>query len=76
LLHLFALGNFGDCKPVSAGVFEFRLHFGSGYRIYYGKDGSTIILLLCGGDKNTQNRDIKKAKQYWKDYQEQKNDKF
>jgi putative addiction module killer protein len=55
------LGNFGDCKTLQEGV--------SGIRIYYGKIGSQVVLLLCGGDKNSQDRDIAKAKEYLKDYQ-------
>lgn len=61
-------GNLGDYKNLGDGVFEFRLHFASGYRIYFGKDGNTLIILLCGGDKNSQSQDIKKAKEYWSDY--------
>ena len=63
-------GNFGDCQPVGDGVFELRLHFGAGYRIYFGKGDNTIILLLCGGDKSQQPRDIRRAKTYWRNYQE------
>ena len=63
-------GNFGDCKYLSEGVYELRLHFGSGYRIYYGKDGDKIILLLCGGDKSSQTKDIEKAKEYWQEHKE------
>jgi len=63
-----ALGNYGDCKPVGAGVFELRLHFGAGYRIYFGQAKQTLVILLMGGDKQTQDRDILKAKEYWKDY--------
>lgn len=66
-------GNFGDHKYLSDGVYELRCHFGSGYRIYYGKDGDKIILLLCGGDKSTQVKDVIKAKEYWQDYLEDKN---
>lgn len=63
------LGNFGDCKTISDGVFELRIHYGPGIRVYYGKIGDKIILLLCGGDKSSQERDILKAKEYLKDYQ-------
>lgn len=62
------LGNLGDHKPIGKGVSELRFNFGSGYRIYYGEDEDTIILLLSGGDKSTQSKDIKKAQQYWQDY--------
>jgi putative addiction module killer protein len=60
--------HFGDHTPVGDGVSELRMFFGPSYRIYYGEDNETIVLLLCGGDKNTQSKDIKKAKHYWKDY--------
>ena len=62
------LGNFGDCESVGSGVYELRMFFGSGYRVYLAEDGDTIIILLSGGDKDSQNRDIKKAKEYWQDY--------
>jgi putative addiction module killer protein len=54
---------FGDHKSVGDGVFEMRIHCGAGYRIYYVHDGDTVIILLCGGDKSTQQKDIKKAKE-------------
>lgn len=62
-------GNLGDCKPVGDGVFELRLQFGAGYRVYFGEVGRTIVLLLCGGDKSSQKKDVVKAKQYWHMYQ-------
>lgn len=54
-------GNPGDVKPVGQGVSELRLTYGPGYRVYYLKDGDVVILLLCGGDKSTQKKDIDKA---------------
>mgnify|MGYP000256382486 FL=1 len=54
-------GNFGDCEPVGEGVSEMRIHFGPGYRVYYTRRGEVIYLLLLGGDKSTQKRDIKHA---------------
>ena len=68
LNHL-RLGNFGDAKPVGDGVSELRIPYGPGYRVYFAPMGSTVILLLCGGDKSTQARDIGRAKRYWMDYQ-------
>ena len=60
-------GNFGDVSPVGEGVSELRIHFGAGYRIYLIKDGDTIIILLSGGDKSTQQSDIVRAKQIAKE---------
>lgn len=64
------LGNFGDCKLLksASGVWELRVDYGSGYRIYFGKQGNTIVVLLVGGDKKSQERDITKAQKYWLDY--------
>lgn len=69
------LGNFGDCESLKDGVFELKIDKGPGYRIYFGKVGNTIVLLLNAGDKSKQSKDIKKAKQYWQDYKEGKNGK-
>ncbi|HSX11111.1 MAG TPA: type II toxin-antitoxin system RelE/ParE family toxin [Chlamydiales bacterium] len=61
------LGNFGDSHSVGKipGLHELRLRLGPGYRIYFGKIKDTIVIILCGGDKRSQGRDIKKAEQYW-----------
>ena len=63
-------GNLGDHRSVGDGVWELRLDFGPGYRIYYGEVDNTIVLLRCGGDKSSQRRDIERAKNYWKEYKE------
>lgn len=67
-LNRVRLGNLGDCKPVGEGVMELRLDFGQGYRVYLGQDGDVLVILLCGGDKRTQARDIVTAKEYWQSY--------
>ncbi len=61
-------GNFGDCESVGEGVSELRMFFGAGYRVYFGEDAENIVVLLCGGDKGSQQQDIKKAKAYWREY--------
>lgn len=61
-------GNYGDFKPVGEGVYELRLFFGAGYRIYFGEDGERIVVLLTGGDKDNQQRDIQQAQVYWQEY--------
>lgn len=65
-------GNHSNVKYIGSGVAEYKIDFGPGYRIYFGKDGSKLIILLCGGDKKTQSKDIKKAKKYWQDYKSRK----
>ena len=65
-------GGLGDCKPVRDGVWELRIDYGTGYRIYYSMIGKKLILLLCGGDKRTQNRDIEQAIKYLEDYKKRK----
>ena len=61
-------GNLGDCKSVGEGVSELRVDYGPGYRVYFGQKGRTLVVLLCGGDKRTQDRDIRLAKQHWREY--------
>jgi putative addiction module killer protein len=61
-------GHYGDYKNVGNGVYEMRFFFGSGYRVYFAEDGDTIVLLLSGGDKGSQDKDIVQAKAYWKNY--------
>ncbi len=67
-LDRIALGNMGDCKSIKQGVFELRLDFGPGYRVYFGEENQKVVILLCGGDKSTQETDIKKAIKLWQDY--------
>jgi putative addiction module killer protein len=63
------LGNFGDHKFCRDGVWELRIDVGPGYRVYYAVSGKEIVLLLCGGDKRTQDNDISRACEYWQDWQ-------
>ena len=65
-------GNLGDWKSLGVGAYEMRIDCGPGYRLYFGLEGSKIVILLAGGDKRTQDRDIKHAKEYWYDYQKRK----
>lgn len=67
-IHRLELGNFGDCEPLGDGVNELRLFFGPGYRVYFGKAGKTVVILLGGGTKKTQRRDIAHAEELWKAY--------
>jgi len=69
-LNRIELGNFGDCKSLGDGVFELKITFGPGYRVYFGKQGEILVVLLCGGDKSTQSRDIARAKLLWKEYKD------
>lgn len=66
------IGIFGDCKSIKGikDLYEVRIHIESGYRIYFGKYKEKIVLLLCGGDKGSQKRDIQKSYRYWQDYLE------
>lgn len=64
-----AAGNFGDCKPLRGGVWELRVDWGPGYRVYYAMVERACVLLLCGGDKRKQTAEIQRAIEYWEDYQ-------
>ncbi len=65
-------GNFGDCRHIKSGegVWEFRIDYGPGYRIYFGKKGAIVVMLLCAGNKSSQDRDIEKAKKLWREAKE------
>src|SRR5262245_42430051 len=63
-----ALGNFGDYKYLDAGAWELRIDCGPGYRVYFGRQGKDMVLLLCGGSKRSQSADIAAAVQHWNDY--------
>ena len=65
-----AAGNFGDCKPLRDGVQELKIDFGPGYRVYLSKQGPVLVMLLCGGDKCDQSRDIERAIAYLKDWKQ------
>lgn len=67
-------GYLGHWKFVGEGVFELKMDFGCGYRIYFGQKNKQIIILLVGGDKSTQSKDIKHAQKYWKDFKENENE--
>ena len=63
-------GNLGDCEPVGEGVSELRVHVGGGYRVYFGRHGQTVIILLSGGDKSSQATDIKRARGLWAEWKQ------
>ena len=65
-------GNFSNVKSVGEGVFEYRIDFGPGYRVYFGQDGQIQVILLTGGTKKQQQRDIDEARAYWRDYKQSK----
>jgi putative addiction module killer protein len=71
-LYRLGLGNFSNVKGVGGRVFECRIDFGPGYRVYFGKDGETLVILLCGGTKKRQQDDIVLAGKYWRDFKMQK----
>jgi putative addiction module killer protein len=67
-----SLGNFSNVEGIGSGVFEYKLDFGPGYRIYFGKDGETLVILLGGGTKKRQHRDVNAALANWQDYKRRK----
>jgi putative addiction module killer protein len=67
-LRQIASGNLGDAKPVGAGVTELRIDVGAGYRVYCGRHGQLLVILLCGGDKSSQTKDIARAKVLWTEW--------
>ena len=71
-LRRLELGNFSNVKGVGGGVFEYRIHFGPGYRVYFGKDGDAVVILLGGGTKKRQDRVIATAHDRWADYKKRK----
>jgi putative addiction module killer protein len=68
-------GNLSNIKGVGEGVLEYRIDFGPGYRIYFGRDGETVVVLLTGGTKKRQQRDIDAAHAYWRDYKQSKRER-
>jgi len=71
-LYRLEQGNFSNTKGVGGGIFEYKLDFGPGYRIYFGKDGERVVIILGGGTKKRQQQDIDAAKAYWRDYKTRK----
>lgn len=69
-LRRVSLGNWGDADSVGEGVYELRIHYGPGYRVYFLPEGTTVVILLCGGDKGSQRRDIVRAKQLAQDWRQ------
>ncbi len=63
-------GNLSNVKSIGEGVLEYRIDFGPGYRVYFGRDGEVLVVLLTGGTKKRQQRDIETAKEYWRDYKQ------
>jgi putative addiction module killer protein len=74
-LYRLECGNFSNVKPVGMGVMEYKIDSGPGYRIYFGREGNKLIILLCGGSKRTQRKDIEKAKMLWRQYKADKKHK-
>ncbi len=61
-------GNAGKCDSLGDGLYELKIYFGPGYRVYFGTDGPVLVILLCGGDKGSQRQDVEKARHYWADH--------
>lgn len=72
VLYRLEQGNLSNTKGVGGGIFEHKINFGPGYRIYFGKDGECVVIILCGGTKKRQQQDINAAKAYWQDYKTRK----
>ncbi len=68
------LGNLGKNRSVGEGVYELKVHYGPGYRVYYSLEKKTVVLLLLGGDKSSQKKDIVRARIYWQDYKRRSSD--
>ncbi len=71
-LYRLEQGNFSNTKSVAKGVFEYKIDFGPGHRVYFGQDGDVLVILLNGGSKKRQNSDIKLAQEYWAEYKARK----
>jgi len=67
-LNRIVQGNYGLCRKLGGGIQELKIDFGAGLRVYFAEDDNTIVVLLCGGDKSTQSKDILNARDYWADY--------
>lgn len=74
-LNRMQLGNFGHCEPVGEGVSELKIDLGPGYRVYFGKIERTVVLLLCGGDKKSQKKDIRRALEFFRDHKQREKEK-
>ena len=70
-----ALGNFGDAKALRAGVWELRVDYGPGYRVYFAREGKVAVILLCAGDKRSQDKDIGRAIELWQEYKSRRKHK-
>ena len=67
-------GSLGDCKSLDGGLYELRVDYGPGYRVYLGQDGQTLVIVLCGGDKSSQTKDVNKARTLWAAYKAEKHE--